>query len=272
MGCGDMEYGGVEIGDEEGSVEGEEPELTAEEQAAEDEWRAAEAKRAKIREQGRLRAERYRENHPEKVKERNNAHYYKNRYEICAQQNERNTQLRLARGAAAAAGEAGASNGAAAGGLHFGVLPGCRGMCSPAMCSGCLSLLRAGRHPVRQMCNEAYVIEAQEEKPLPVDAQEEAAFWARLAVAAGCWRRTCASRRASFGGRADGVMRWSTGSATCSWPRGPSTRRTARRWTRATGRRTRGGRSGWTPGAAVSAPGRRPGRRGARRSCRSWRR
>jgi hypothetical protein len=61
--------------------------LTAEEQAAEDEWRAAEAKRAKIRAQGRLRAERYRENHPEKVKERNDAHYYKNRYEIRAQQN-----------------------------------------------------------------------------------------------------------------------------------------------------------------------------------------
>jgi hypothetical protein len=195
MGCGDMEDGGVEIGDEEGSAEGEEPELTAEEQAAEDEWRAAEAKRAKIRAQGRLRAERYRENHPEKVKERNDAHYYKNRYEIRAQQNERNAQLRLARGAAAAAAAADASNGsssaagAGAGGLHFGVLPGCRGMCSPAMCSGCLSMLRAGRHPVRQMCNEAYVIEAQEEKQLPVDAQEEAAFRARLAAslcAAGC--------------------------------------------------------------------------------------
>ena len=64
--------------------------------------------------------------------------------------------------------------------MHFGVLPGCRSSCSPAMCSACFAALRAGRHPVRQLCNEAYVIEAQEEKPLPIDAQEEEAFRARV--------------------------------------------------------------------------------------------
>jgi hypothetical protein len=50
------------------------------------------------------------------------------------------------------------------------------------MCAACLAALRAGWHPVRQRVNEAYVIEAQEEKPLPVDAQEEAAFRARAAM------------------------------------------------------------------------------------------
>jgi hypothetical protein len=150
MGCGDMEDGGVEIVDEEGSGEdgAGEPELTAEEQAAEDEWQAAEANRAKIREQGRIRAERYRENHPDKVKERNDAHYYKNRQEIREQQNEHNPQLRLERGGESA----GASSGGAGGGLHFGVLPGCCGQ-------------------------------------LPIDTQEEATFRARVPASlceAGC--------------------------------------------------------------------------------------
>jgi hypothetical protein len=36
--------------------------------------------------------------------------------------------------------------------------------------------------PVRQMCNETCVIETQEEKPLPIDTKEEAAFRARLAA------------------------------------------------------------------------------------------
>jgi hypothetical protein len=52
MGCGGMEDGGVEIGDKEGSVEAGagSKELTVEEQAAEDEWQAVDAKRAKRRE------------------------------------------------------------------------------------------------------------------------------------------------------------------------------------------------------------------------------
>jgi hypothetical protein len=132
------------------------------------------------------------ENHPEKVKERNDAHYYKNRHEIRAQQNERNAQLRLARRAAAGAsnGSSSVAGAASNSGPHFGVLPGCRGIVQPGDVLGLpVAALRAGRHPVRQMCNEAYVIEAQEEKPLPVDAQEEAAFRARLAAslcAEGC--------------------------------------------------------------------------------------
>jgi hypothetical protein len=45
--------------------------------------------------------------------------------------------------------------------LHFGVLPGCRGVCNPAMCAACLAALRAGRHPMRQRVNEVYVIEVE---------------------------------------------------------------------------------------------------------------
>jgi hypothetical protein len=64
------------------------------------------------------------------------------------------------------------------------------------MCSACLTALRANLHPVRQMCNKAYVIETQEEKQLPINVQEvmmmsficsfrnknEAVFRARLAA------------------------------------------------------------------------------------------
>jgi hypothetical protein len=52
MGYGDMKDGGVDIGDSAGSAEAGDgaKELTAEEQAAEAEWQAAEARRAKIRE------------------------------------------------------------------------------------------------------------------------------------------------------------------------------------------------------------------------------
>jgi hypothetical protein len=186
MRCGDMEDAGFEGGDEECSVEdGGGKELTAEEEAAAEQAaaklaeEARQAKKAWERELNRKRQARYRERHPKEVKERNDAHYQDNKWAIRARQNERNAQLRLARdGAGGAAGEAGT----AAGGPHFGVLPGCRGVCNPAMCAACLAALRAGRHPVRQRVNEAYVIAAQEEKALPVDAQEEAAFRARAAM------------------------------------------------------------------------------------------
>ena len=91
MEYGDMKDGGVDIGDSAGSAEAGDgaKELTAEEQvaataaaAAEAEWQAAEARRARIRELGRIRAAAYREKHPEKIKERNIAHYQKNKYEI----------------------------------------------------------------------------------------------------------------------------------------------------------------------------------------------
>ncbi len=83
MGYGDMKDGGVDIGDSAGSAEAGDgaKEITAEEQAAEAEWQAAEASRAKIREQGRIRAT-YREKQPDKIKERNNTYYQKNKYEI----------------------------------------------------------------------------------------------------------------------------------------------------------------------------------------------
>ena len=84
MGYGDMKDGGVDIGDSAGSAEAGDgaKEITAEEQAAEAEWQAAEASRAKIREQGRIRAATYREKQPDKIKERNNTYYQKNKYEI----------------------------------------------------------------------------------------------------------------------------------------------------------------------------------------------
>ena len=149
MRCGDMEDAGFEGGDEECSVEdGAAKELTAEEEAAaEKAEEARQAKKAWERELNRKRQARYRERHPKEVKERNDAHYQYNKYEIRARQNERNAQLRLARDGAAGAGAAGAG----AGGPHFGVLPGCRGVCNPAMCAACLAALRSKRHPVLQM-------------------------------------------------------------------------------------------------------------------------
>ena len=83
----------------------------------------------------------------------------------------------------AAAGVAGGSL------LKFGVAEGCRGSCSPAMCSACLAALRAERHPVRQRVNEAYEIAAVEEQPLPICAEEEAAF--RAAVASSTCQDGC---------------------------------------------------------------------------------
>jgi hypothetical protein len=83
----------------------------------------------------------------------------------------------------AAAGVAGGSV------FKFGVAEGCRGSCSPAMCSACLAALRAERHPVRQRVNEAYEIAAVEEQPLPICAEEEAAF--RAAVASSTCQDGC---------------------------------------------------------------------------------
>jgi hypothetical protein len=150
MRCGDMEDAGFEGGDEECSMEdGAAKELTAEEEAAaEKAEEARQAKKAWERELNRKWQARYGEQHPKEVKERNEAHYQDNKYEIRARQNECNAQLRLARDGAGGEGEAG---GGAGGGLHFGVLPGCLRMCSPALCAACLAALRSKRHPVLQM-------------------------------------------------------------------------------------------------------------------------
>ena len=165
----DMEDGAVDIGDTEGSVDDGAgvKELTAEEQAAEAEWQEAEAMRAKIRERGRIRAATYREKHPDKIKERNEAHYQKNKYEIRAQQNERNAELRLARGGANAAGAAR---------YTFAVRAGCRLECNPGHCAACALAWNEGRHPVHARIRKAYEVETQDELPMPVDAQEDAAF------------------------------------------------------------------------------------------------
>jgi hypothetical protein len=164
-------------GEETESGDGAVKQCTAEEKA--------EAEKARIRK--RKRADyiaQWRKKNPDKQKAINDKQYMTHKYEIRTSQNARYAEQKASR-----EGRVGGAGGGAASGLHFGVLPGCRGMCSPAMCSACFAARRAGRHPVRQMCNEAHVIEAQEEKPLPVDAQEEAAFRARLAAslcAAGC--------------------------------------------------------------------------------------
>jgi hypothetical protein len=180
--CG-MEDVVVETRDKTVSVEAEagsgDEELTtdeiAEKEAAEE---ARQAKKAHERELNRKRQARWREHNPKEVIERNVIHYQNNKAEIRVRQNARNAELRLARD-----GTAGGSL------LKFGVTEGCHGSCSPAMCSACLSVLRAERHPVRQRVNEAYEIAAVEEQPIPICAQEESAF--RAAVAGSSCKDCC---------------------------------------------------------------------------------
>ena len=154
------------IGGDEELTTDELAEKEAEKEAAEE---ARQAKKAHERELNRKRQARYRERHPKEVIERNEQHYQNNKAEIRARQNARNAELRLLR------------DGASGSLLRFGVAEGCRGCCSPAMCSACLAALRAERHPVRQRVNEAYEIAAVEEQPLPICAEEEQAFRAALA-------------------------------------------------------------------------------------------
>ena len=191
MGYGDMKDGGVDNGDLAGSAEADDgaKELTAEELAeelaavaaatvAEAEWQAAEARRARTRELGRLRAATYREKHPDKIKERNDAQYQKNKYELRVYQNERNAQLRLARSGAAAntAGNAAGNAAGDAARYTFAVRAGCRLECNPGHCAACALAWNEGRHPVHARIRKAYEVEAQDEAPMPVDAEEEAAF------------------------------------------------------------------------------------------------
>ena len=58
----------------------------------------------------------------------------------------------------------------------FEVRAGCRLECNPGHCAACALAWNEGRHPVHARIRAAYEVQAQDELPMPVDAQEDAAF------------------------------------------------------------------------------------------------